>query len=182
MLQIVAAIEFLHADGYVHRDIKPENILVKFAGRNQTLPIYKLGDFGLADQVDAYDGCARSQCGTPDYMAPEIHLGKAYQRSVDIFALGVVLFELLSDSLPIRGRDEYERRQCIVKNTYKRLYPKKFFYPWAERCHFQLTELVSDCMAYNPSHRPSARKCQAVLSELYVSGGFPDLPETEIFH
>jgi len=97
--QVCVALEYAHNEGYVHRDIKPANILVNTKG------VIKVTDFGLAkllnQDVPDYGMTMTGQVmGTPDYMAPEqAHGGKVDQRA-DIYALGVLLYEMLTGSLP----------------------------------------------------------------------------------
>ena len=85
LYQSLLGIEHLHSQGIAHRDIKPENILV--ASRR---PFHvKLADFGLAK----YDNFLRSLCGTHPYVAPEIWNGSKYTTAVDIWSLGVLVFQ-----------------------------------------------------------------------------------------
>ena len=94
-IDICNALEQCEKLGIVHRDLKPENILVD---ANGTL---KLCDFGLARTMEASKG-SYSIKGTFSYMAPEIYLGKKYNRQVDIYSLGIILFRLLN-----RGREPF---------------------------------------------------------------------------
>ena len=73
----------------IHRDIKPDNIFRSAFGT------YKLGDFGIARQMEQ-TRASYSQKGTPNYIAPEIFLGKKYDRTVDVYSLGIVLYRLLN--------------------------------------------------------------------------------------
>ena len=83
---IVEALEYLHAQKVVYRDLKPENLLFDAWG------YLKLVDFGFAKVVD---GHTFTQCGTAEYMAPEILLSEGYGTGVDWWALGVLLFEMI---------------------------------------------------------------------------------------
>jgi serine/threonine-protein kinase len=92
--KIVAAIAFAHRNLIVHRDIKPANILVTSEGEP------KLLDFGIAKLIDDHDSGALTRTGlhlmTPDYAAPEQIKGEAITTATDVFALGAVLYELLT--------------------------------------------------------------------------------------
>jgi serine/threonine-protein kinase len=102
--QILEALVYLHGRGVAHRDLKPENILVTWDG---TL---KLIDFGIA-----LDRSARrltwtklsNICGTPDYMAPEQCAGRRGDDRSDIYATGVILYEMLTQALPFEAADGF---------------------------------------------------------------------------
>ena len=97
--QLCDALEYAHAQGVVHRDVKPENVLLTRDGR------VKIADFGLAKVADreavSLTG-TRQAMGTPHYMAPEQwEQPAAVDHRADIYALGVVLYELLTGELPL---------------------------------------------------------------------------------
>ena len=97
MGQLLAALDFAHANGVVHRDVKPTNIIMLLSGR------LKLADFGIA-LIDTFDFAqAGTAAGTPAYMSPEQHSGQEADRRSDIFSCGVVLYELLTGSKPFDG-------------------------------------------------------------------------------
>lgn len=86
---VLEAFQYLHSRGIVFRDLKPENLLLDSAG------YVKLIDFGFAK----YIGCSSKTwtfCGTPEYVAPEVILNKGHDRAVDYWALGILVFELLT--------------------------------------------------------------------------------------
>lgn len=87
---VARALEACHAQGIVHRDVKPSNVLSDGRG------IYKLGDFGIARVVDEGTTSELSRRGTPAYMAPEEVRGEGYGSSVDLYALGVMLYRMLN--------------------------------------------------------------------------------------
>ena len=98
--QICAGLQFAHEQGLVHRDLKPENLLVTDDGR------VKIADFGLAkllgpERAGATLTLTHQVMGTPHYMAPEQIRGGEVDRRADVYALGVVLYELLTGELPI---------------------------------------------------------------------------------
>ena len=101
MRQLISAIYYLHNlnPPIIHRDIKPENILL-----TNNLNV-KLTDFGWSNYID-YEGEQRSTiCGTPIYLAPEMIQGIGHDEHVDIWCLGVLLFELLTGTQPFIGQN-----------------------------------------------------------------------------
>jgi tetratricopeptide (TPR) repeat protein len=109
---LARAVQFAHDAGIVHRDLKPANILLSSDGTP------KITDFGLA--VEMVDGTrftmSGARLGTPSYMAPEQALGKssAIGPAVDIYALGAVLYELLTGRPPFRGETPAETERRVI--------------------------------------------------------------------
>ena len=98
---MVAGLTYMHHQGIVNRDIKLENMLV---ADDFTI---KIADFGFAKPMEGRgDGQIATYLGTPGYMAPEIIEGRLYSgQAVDIFALGIVLFSMVTVSSPFAGLD-----------------------------------------------------------------------------
>jgi serine/threonine protein kinase len=110
---IVQAVHYIHGQNIVHRDLKPENILFKSrSGIDQVL----LCDFMYA--CPCLDDTLSEQLGTPNYVAPEVLLRKPYGKSVDAWALGVLLYILLSGNFPFNHSDQNTLFRLIVKNQY----------------------------------------------------------------
>ena len=103
--EVAAALDAAHARGLVHRDIKPGNILIEGEGVNER--VY-LTDFGLARMVEASTGVTATGAfvGTLDYVAPEQIRGERVDARADVYALGCVLFELLTGHPPFAARDD----------------------------------------------------------------------------
>jgi len=92
-----AAINFLHENNMVHRDVKPENLLIDENG------VVKLCDFGWCVELGL--GARSTFCGTYEYMAPEIINESPYNNSIDVWSLGVLLYELLHGYSPFRAKN-----------------------------------------------------------------------------
>ena len=96
-IQVINAVYYLHSNNIIHRDIKPENILI---GDDNKL---KLCDFGWAKELTLEN--RSTFCGTMEYMAPEIVGSENYDYSVDIWSLGILLYEMLFGHSPFNGKD-----------------------------------------------------------------------------
>src|SRR5262249_54018307 len=122
---LARAVQVAHQGGIMHRDLKPANILLTADGTP------KIADFGLARPFDGGPALTLSgaRLGTPSYMAPEQALGKAgvLGPAADIYALGALLYEMLTGRPPFRGETAAEtERQVIAEEpvTPSRLNPK----------------------------------------------------------
>lgn len=101
MRHVLDALAHAHRRGVLHRDLKPENVMFGRRG-DEHRPI--LIDFGLAKLADAAPLTAAGLCcGSPSYVAPERLLGRPYRATADVYAAGVVLYELLAGVRPFRG-------------------------------------------------------------------------------
>ena len=96
---LAEALDYAHGHGIIHRDIKPANVLLDPDGRP------KLSDFGLARMMEGSAGLTRadSVLGTPEYMAPEQALGARADQKSDLYALGIIAYQMLLGRTPFRG-------------------------------------------------------------------------------
>ena len=156
MSQLLAALDFAHANGVVHRDVKPANIIMLLSGR------LKLADFGIA-LIDTFDlAQAGAAAGTPAYMSPEQHSGLEADRRSDIFSCGVVLYELLTGSKPFEGPPDTvgEKIRAEPYRPASELNPKGS--PAA------LDAVIAGALAKNPEERfPTARDFAAALDSAF---------------
>eukprot|EP00826_Nyctotherus_ovalis_P038145 TRINITY_DN355_c0_g1_i1.p1 TRINITY_DN355_c0_g1~~TRINITY_DN355_c0_g1_i1.p1 ORF type:complete len:278 (+),score=84.75 TRINITY_DN355_c0_g1_i1:116-949(+) len=104
--QIALALGELHKKGVIYRDMKPENILLDEDG------YVALADFGLAKMIEQ-DKTAMTFCGTPEYMAPEIIREVGYDRTVDWWGLGILLYEMLTGQPPFYSNNRHVMFQYI---------------------------------------------------------------------
>ena len=107
LTQMLAGLDAIHAAGIVHRDIKPANVLLLPNGS------VKLADFGVA-KVEALGATHGGMIGTPDYMSPEQFMGQKAGHRADIFAAGVILFELLTARKPFESASLGELTQKVI--------------------------------------------------------------------
>uniref|UniRef100_A0A182J8D1 cGMP-dependent protein kinase n=1 Tax=Anopheles atroparvus TaxID=41427 RepID=A0A182J8D1_ANOAO len=114
---VLQAFDFLHARGIVYRDLKPENLLLDARG------YAKLVDFGFSKFI-GYSNKTWTFCGTPEYVAPEIILNKGHDRSVDYWALGILIHELLTGIPPFTAADPMKTYNIILKGIDMVNFPK----------------------------------------------------------
>ena len=136
MLELVLALESLHKNNMVYRDLKPENILLDSKGH------VKLTDFGLSKILEDEDDKAFTLCGTPQYLAPEVLLKKGYDKMVDWWSLGCVMYEMLMGRLPF----------AIKRGTINlKKYEKKIDFP--RKISNEARDLIEKFLVVNPTER-----------------------------
>ncbi|XP_035880862.1 ribosomal protein S6 kinase alpha-2 isoform X1 [Phyllostomus discolor] len=109
LAELALALDHLHSLGIIYRDLKPENILLDEEGH------VKITDFGLSKEAVDHDKRAYSFCGTIEYMAPEVVNRRGHTQSADWWSFGVLMFEMLTGSLPFQGKDRKETMALILK-------------------------------------------------------------------
>jgi serine/threonine protein kinase len=152
-----------HAQGLVHRDIKPSNI---FLHRDRSGEVVKVIDFGIAKMVgDSAEARVRPGTatgllvGTPVYIAPERFEGAAYDGAVDVYALGVTLYEMLSGRLPYEAAAN-EWVQAMMRMVEAPMPLRKL----DARVPAALDDAVRRAMARQPRERPSAQELGEMLA------------------
>ncbi|XP_054913280.1 MAP/microtubule affinity-regulating kinase 3a isoform X14 [Poeciliopsis prolifica] len=153
--QIVSAVQYCHQKHIVHRDLKAENLLLD-ADMN-----IKIADFGfsneftLGNKLDTF-------CGSPPYAAPELFQGKKYDGpEVDVWSLGVILYTLVSGSLPFDGQNLKELRERVLRGKYR--IP---FYMSTD-CE----NLLKRFLVLNPTKRGTLEQ---IMKDRWINSGFEE--------
>jgi ABC-type transport system substrate-binding protein/DNA-binding SARP family transcriptional activator len=150
--QVCAALEHAHGQGIVHRDLKPENIIITPTGR------VKVTDFGLARPVASRVTSEGQIAGTVFYLAPELALGQRFDGRADLYALGVILYELTAGRLPFEADDPLA---VISQHLHAPVVPPR---AWNPQIPYRLDALIVQLMSKDPNGRPGT--ATAVLQAL----------------
>jgi serine/threonine-protein kinase len=152
LTQICDALDAAHGENIVHRDLKPENVWIVTPKRGK--PFVKLLDFGIAKLLSSGERSTTQTgmvMGTPHYMSPEQCHGKAVDHRTDIYAMGVMLYQLYSGRLPFQGETFAEILAKQIVDTPEP--PSKHAQIPAE-----LDRLIVKCLAKDPAQRPQTAK------------------------
>jgi serine/threonine protein kinase len=121
MSQLVLMLEKLHAQKIIYRDLKPENIILNIDG------YLRLVDFGSAVALENYFSKTYSVTGTPEFSAPELILNKGHSIAIDLWSLGVMIYEFISKENPFYEKDPMTSYTRIIKAQFS--FPKHFGSP-----------------------------------------------------
>ncbi|KAF9180499.1 Serine/threonine kinase, partial [Haplosporangium sp. Z 27] len=116
--EVLLALQYFHENDIVYRDLKLDNILLTLDGH------IKIADYGLCKEGMSYGATTRTICGTPEFMAPEILEEQPYDRAVDWWAFGVLMYEMMLRGAPFSGEEEDEIYDSILEDDPK--FPPNF--------------------------------------------------------
>jgi eukaryotic-like serine/threonine-protein kinase len=153
--QVCKALAAAHQVGVVHRDVKPDNIfLIERSGQRDYV---KVLDFGVAKLSRPYEGSSTQKTmqgtilGTPRYMSPEQAGGQDVDHRSDIYAVGTILYELLSGTVPFDGNSFGELAVKLITQKPAKLPDET---PTGEKIPAELRQLVAKCLEKDPNRRP----------------------------
>ena len=162
MEALARAVQTAHDHGIIHRDLKPENVLLTEDGQP------KIADFGLAKRMDAEDGKTRTGAimGTPSYMAPEQAGGRTKEMgpATDVYALGAILYRLLTGRPPFQGADMLSVLAQVLEQEPE---PLRSINPKVPR---NLETVALKCLAKEPKRRYASAEALADDLRRFVDG------------
>lgn len=166
LLEILEGLRVLHSCGVVHRDLKSANILISAPD------LVKIGDLGIATvlhQKKYQKEMAKTQIGTPLYLAPEIWLHFPYDQKCDIWSLGVLLYEMMTFNFPFDGRTQADLQRNICTGRYRIPNSVEKMYS------IELISILRKMLMVDPSDRPSVEdllNMQSVKSHMDLLNPF----------
>ncbi len=168
---VLQALSFMHKKGIIHRDIKPNNIMISETG------VVKVTDFGVARLISEEEGITKvgTKVGTLYYMAPELIKAGQITPLIDIYALGITLYQLLTGRVPFTGTTDYE---IIQGHLMKKPPPLDLF---SDNIPRSLENLVNKAIAKNPRDRfSSADEFLKAVKALRSSTDVEQVSDSEI--
>ncbi|MGQ0656386.1 MAG: serine/threonine protein kinase [Betaproteobacteria bacterium] len=166
MLELLAALDFAHEQGIVHRDIKPANMMIDAGGHA------KLADFGVARVDDPDAGGEKTRLGavigTPSYMSPEQMQGQPIDRRTDIWAAGVVFYQLLTGVKPFEGGNWALAKKIIMEDP---VWPSQVV-----QINPVMDRVVARALAKEPEKRYQSARAFADSLKRILKGEAPEDP------
>jgi len=157
--QLVLALKYVHGKRFLHRDLKLANVFLE--GRLYV----KVGDFGLARALTSENQLAATACGTPYYLSPELCLGQQYDHKSDVWAMGCVIYELLTLRRPFQGQN----LMAVVTRICHEECP-----PIPMECGKQISDLTYSMLNKAPGGRPSMSEvAELPFIKEFMENGLP---------
>ncbi|KAM4790799.1 serine/threonine-protein kinase Nek5 isoform 2-T2 [Cyanocitta cristata] len=169
-VQISLGLKHIHDKKILHRDVKAQNIFLSNNGK-----VAKLGDFGIARQLNSTTEFAHTCVGTPYYLSPEICENQPYNNKTDIWSLGCVLYELCTLKHPFQGNSLHELVLKICRGR---------FQPVSPNYSYDLRILISQLFKTSPRDRPSINSIlrKPFLQKLVLRYLPPEVAQEELSH
>jgi len=159
VMQILSAVEYLHKNQIAHRDLKPENILCSTVVPSNSnskstfrKEFIKVADFGLSKMFDRE--LLLSQCGSPTYVAPEVLLATPYDQAVDMWAIGVITFVLLTGCFP------FFEEGTNYKALYQKIIDVDYSFPDDPPLSPEAQSFISNLLVKDPTKRATPKGCK----------------------
>ncbi|CAC9532938.1 serine/threonine-protein kinase [Leishmania donovani] len=142
-VQLAMAVDHIHRRRMLHRDIKGANVMLMTNG------VIKLGDFGFSHQYEntVSDQVAQTFCGTPYYLAPELWNHQRYSKKADVWAMGILLFEMMALRRPFVGQGMRALSEAVMSNRRDCELPQQYSRSLKDLCNIMLRT--------DPNQRPS---------------------------
>ncbi|MEZ4226626.1 MAG: serine/threonine-protein kinase [Polyangiaceae bacterium] len=170
VLQVLTALGAAHRQGIVHRDLKPENVMVTHPRPDQ--PLVKVLDFGIAQGIAGSTPDPEGVLiGTPAYMAPEQALGRRVDARADLYACGVLLYEVLAGQAPFHGKSAMQIMGAVLQGRYTPLSRL------APQLPAELTSLVAALLQPAVEDRPASASEVADVLSRYAGVELENEPE-----
>jgi len=159
--QILHAVKYLHEKGIAHRDLKPENLLCSGSGSHE---VVKIADFGLS-KVFSGDEDLRTSCGTPGYVAPEVLMCESYDKSVDMWGIGIITYILLAGYPPFYAENDTDLFEKIMNAEYD----------FDDECWDDVSDLAKDFIKHLLVNNPEKRfDADQALAHEWITSSAPD--------
>ncbi|NXW19121.1 NEK5 kinase, partial [Circaetus pectoralis] len=170
-VQISLGLKHIHDKKILHRDLKAQNIFLSNNGK-----VAKLGDFGIARQLNSTTEFAHTCVGTPYYLSPEICENRPYNNKTDIWSLGCVLYELCALKHPVSTFEGNSLHQLVLKIC------RGYFHPVSPNYSYDLRILISQLFNISPKDRPSVNSIlrKPFLQNLVLRYLPPEIAQEEL--
>ena len=145
MFQIANGLNYLHSYGVLHRDLKPDNCMISDNTDNATI---KIMDFGLSKVLAPHER-VNDGFGTLSFVAPEVLIRQPYNKQIDIWSMGIMLYYMLTSCLPFDDENDSEEviAKMIVFNEVE--FPDKLFKDRSK----EVVDIIGQCLIKNPDKR-----------------------------